>query len=106
MGLSVNSELLMMCCAITRDTLPWRGAPVLLMQAGNPKGNGCVCTGQQIPTPEECQATFDSIGEDNLTATLTPCALGASDTCCDAVSETVNIASAAPLSGCELLFSG
>jgi len=56
--------------------------------------------GQKIPTTDECDATFDSIGEDSLTKTFTPCALGGGASCCSALSSTLDVASGAPLSGC------
>ncbi|CAD7704259.1 unnamed protein product [Ostreobium quekettii] len=60
-----------------------------------------VCNGQ-IPTFEECDATFDRIGEDSLQSTFTPCALGSSPSasCCSAIASTTGISQGGDLAGC------
>lgn len=60
-----------------------------------------MCNGQ-IPTFEECDATFDQVGEDSLQDTFTPCALGSSPSasCCSAIASTTGVSQGGVLAGC------
>ncbi|CAD7705092.1 unnamed protein product [Ostreobium quekettii] len=60
-----------------------------------------LCNGQ-IPSFTECDATFNRIGEDSLTSTLTPCAVGdtPSAECCNAIAGLTDVGGGGELAGC------